>query len=435
MYEFGHRLGHALLGLIVLAEVTIAFIVIITLAYCLWLLVVAAVATRRMRRNEDGSENLASIGGSQTTRFCILVPAHNEEEVIAPTLDALRSVQYDRSAFRIVVIADNCSDATIEIASRVEGVEVWERNDTSQMGKPSALNWAMSRLRSEDAFDVIAIMDADTIMDSQFLIAMDNAYVRAGGGKFAAQGWYTVLNSTANWRTSLMTGALGLVHYVRPLARETLGLSVGLKGNGMCFGKDVLDDISWCSECLTEDIDLGLDLIEIHGVRVRFVPDAIVCALMPTSKSGSVTQRRRWELGRNAIRRRAVRMFLNAGLSGDRVAGDLAFDQLIPPVAELGTLVIMWCVLAAFVWIGGVHSRAMPMACLAAVASFVMYVLGGFRVSQAPKQAYWALLTTPFYIVWKLVTVSGLLGRGSRKIRTDRSSVSKSKVPEEISKK
>lgn len=411
-------MSHDLLILGLLTQVAIAVVVITSLAYCLWLLVVAAFASRRLAGSHA---SCIAPAPDRATQFCILIPAHNEELLIRTVLEHVAASAYDRASVRVIVVADNCTDATAEIASSIAGVEVWLRRDLTQAGKPHALNWAMARLRRDGNFDAVVIMDADTFIDPGFLAAMHGAFVDAGGVNFAAQGWYSVLNADETWRTCLMAGALGLVHYVRPLAREELGLSAGLKGNGMCFSKDLIYEISWRGESLTEDIEMGLDLIEKLGVRVRFVPGAIVRAQMPASKAASASQRRRWEHGRyEIVRRRAAPMFLRAVMRGDRRAGDMAFDLLLPPVVELGTLLVIWCALAAAVWFGGLHSRAMPTACAAAVAGFIAYVLGGFRVSKAPADAYGALVVAPVYMIWKLFTILQP-GRSSRRwVRTER---------------
>jgi cellulose synthase/poly-beta-1,6-N-acetylglucosamine synthase-like glycosyltransferase len=61
----------------------------------------------------------------------------------------------------------------------------------------------------------------------------------------------------------------------------------------MCFSADMLDRMIWREDSLTEDLDFGLDLLERYGIRVHFIPDAIVYAQMPATAKDSVSQRRR----------------------------------------------------------------------------------------------------------------------------------------------
>ncbi len=53
---------------------------------------------------------------TRTTRFLILIPAHNEEDGLQEALHSLLSVQYPRDLVKIVVIADRCADDTAKVA-------------------------------------------------------------------------------------------------------------------------------------------------------------------------------------------------------------------------------------------------------------------------------------------------------------------------------
>lgn len=98
-----------------------------------------------------------------------LVPAHNEESQIGTTLTALKS--QSRVPDRIVVVADNCSDKTVEIARSIQGVDVFETQGNRHK-KAGALNQALSTLLPElDDDDVILVQDADSQLDPGFLAA------------------------------------------------------------------------------------------------------------------------------------------------------------------------------------------------------------------------------------------------------------------------
>jgi hypothetical protein len=76
--------------------------------------------------------------------LAVLVPAHNEAEGIATTLATI--LPQLRSSDRLLVIADNCTDATAE-AARQAGATVIERHNLTQRGKGYALDFGLSRLR------------------------------------------------------------------------------------------------------------------------------------------------------------------------------------------------------------------------------------------------------------------------------------------------
>ena len=58
-------------------------------------------------------------------RFLVLVPAHNEEAVIADIIDNLEHMEYPRELYDFYILADNCTDRTVEVARRM-GANVLE---------------------------------------------------------------------------------------------------------------------------------------------------------------------------------------------------------------------------------------------------------------------------------------------------------------------
>ena len=210
-----------------------------------------------------------------------------------------------------------------------------------------------------------------------------------------------------------MTAAFDLFNHVKPLGRDNLGLSVGLKGNGMAFTRALLQESPWQGSSITEDIDYGLDLLEKRGVAVGYAPEALVVAQMPVTASQSASQRKRWERGRyKLMRERALPLLWQGVRRGDLRLLDAAFDLLVPPLAELFTLCVVFLLLA----LGGRYTNLLPAWSLfppvAALLGYVIYVLGGLKVAGAKREAYAALLRAPLYALWKFAL---LFAPGKRK--------------------
>lgn len=401
--------------------------------YLLMLLGAATVAASRRsaRRGEQTTVNeVAASDVISLSRICVVIPAHNEEMVLGAALAALREQQFPADRFRVVVIADNCVDATPEIG-RAAGATVLVRHNKTERGKGYALAWAFEKLLSnpssaapqpgsnENSFasdaDAFLIMDADTWLAPDFLARMGERFVALGRTDVAIQGRYGVLNSNEGWRATLMSGAFDLVNHVRPMGADALGLFVGLKGNGMLFGRDVLGRVQWSGHSITEDIDYSLDLA-MRGIPVRYAPECLALAQMPTTAEQATSQRARWENGRYKLLRERFFPLLGVGLrTGNRRLLDAAVGFLVPPMAELAALLIGAAVLIA---IGvGIGWLAEPMAWTGVVAvsliGFVVYVLGGLRLSGAPPAVFAALAKAPFYALWKFVLYGrNLLSRG-----------------------
>src|SRR5438552_7157487 len=112
----------------------------------------SAALARSEPANAGGlpAEPAVSAEGAVAPRFVLLIPAHNEELVLGEALTALSRLDYPRSAYRVVVIADNCSDRTAEIA-REHGAIALERFDTVDIGKGYALEWGLKQLLCAEA--------------------------------------------------------------------------------------------------------------------------------------------------------------------------------------------------------------------------------------------------------------------------------------------
>ena len=179
---------------------------------------------------------------SRTARFLFVIPAHDEEANIASTIESCRGVSYDPALYRVVVIADNCTDGTAGLA-RAAGAEVIERTDPLRRSKGHALEYFFEQrpgLAGET--DAVVVIDADTIVDPGILTAFAAALAE---GKDWVQCYYTVRNPDASWRTRMMTYAFSLFNGVWLLGQDRMGLGVGLKGNGMCFSTRGLARFPW----------------------------------------------------------------------------------------------------------------------------------------------------------------------------------------------
>src|SRR5437899_2242504 len=90
--------------------------------------------------------------------LAVIVPAHDEEQGIASTLRSIAAQLEDRD--RVVVVADNCSDRTAEIAAAA-GAEVTSRHDPARRGKGFALDHGLEFVVRTGAPEVVVIVDAD----------------------------------------------------------------------------------------------------------------------------------------------------------------------------------------------------------------------------------------------------------------------------------
>ena len=385
--------------------------------YVVFLTVTALVA--RVREGRQPSPSFVS------TRFTILVPAHNEALVIEQCLDSLNALDYPVGIRRVIVVADNCTDDTARLAASKEAT-VYERVDSNKQGKGYALEWALQRLLANDGgwTDAVVIFDADTVADPQFLRQVE-ARLRRGG--VALQGQYKLMNPFDNWRTALLYSALLLHNRLRPLARQGLGWTTLLKGNGMCFTRSVIERFGWNAYGLAEDIEYTTMLLDA-GIRVEAVPGAVLYAQAAQTRRQADSQRMRWEGGRFALARRdGLRLLRSFFRTGSATRLDWAMDLLTPPMAILVGVPLLGAGVNAGLWmlLGTPVVAYMAWAWVAVLAGTCIHVIGGLLISGADPRAYLYLLSTPLFLIWKLqIYVAMLFRRGPRGwVRTERTSI------------
>lgn len=357
----------------------------------------------------------APLRSSRRLRFDIIVPAHNEAGVIERAIANLRKLDWPSDGFRILVVADNCTDATAALA-RAAGAEVLERHDTTRRGKGYALDFAFQKSHAAGWAYAVVVIDADSEVSPNLLEAFSS---RIENGAKAVQAHYGVLNPHASWRTRLLTIAMAAFHVLRSRARERLHLSCGIRGNGWCITHLLLNQVPYQAFSLTEDIEYGIDL-GLAGYRVHYAEEAQVNADMVTDAQAAGTQRQRWESGRlQLIRSKALGLLSAATRRGDAVSLDLALDLFVLPLSyvAINVAVLIGFSALAVLWLP--EFDFWLMLGIACALSLLLYVLRGWQLSGVGLIGLADLLRAPLFVLWKLLLLLRLPKAGEW-IRTKR---------------
>lgn len=340
---------------------------------------------------------------SRTPRvvFDVIIPAHNEEANVASTVRSVLEVDYPRSAFSVIVVADNCTDATAAVA-RAAGAEVLERQNTSDRGKGHALAHGFARSLARARADAVVVIDADTFVAKNLLRAFASRFV---SGTAAVQAAYKVRNTDASWRTRLIALALALFHGLRSHARERLNVSCGLRGNGMGFATTLLRAVPYDAFSTVEDVEYGIR-IGLAGHRVEYVSETAVFGEMVSSADAARSQRQRWESGRRDLARTQGWSLIRRGLAQrSALLFDLGADLMTPPLTRLVTWtslgLMMSAASGALLANTGERPHAWQPWTLAAVF-IALYVLRGLQLSGMGARGILDLARAPAYAMWKL---------------------------------
>jgi cellulose synthase/poly-beta-1,6-N-acetylglucosamine synthase-like glycosyltransferase len=240
-----------------------------------------------------------------------LVPGHNEEKRIHATLHSL--ITQSRPPDEIIVIADNCTDATKTIALSM-GANVVQTHGNTDM-KAGALNQVLDTLLPLlDETDSILVMDADTVLSPNFIrAAMHTLFAPLKKGQKPVAGVGGIfLGLHEKWSLASQLQVNEYVRYQRRLSRRR-GRALVLTGTGTMFNIRTLREVVlarkngkfpnlgnglsvYDTAALTEDNELTLCAKRLNYRVLSPKECTVETAMMPTFKS-LYKQRRRWQRG------------------------------------------------------------------------------------------------------------------------------------------
>jgi cellulose synthase/poly-beta-1,6-N-acetylglucosamine synthase-like glycosyltransferase len=336
-------------------------------------------------------------------RLGVVIPAHNEESGIGPTIESIRKCDYPIDLLKIIVIADNCGDATAEVA-KAAGVCTLVRDCPLQRGKGQALDWFLTYEKEHyHDLDGLCFVDADVVCDKRLFRELSASL--SCPGVEVVQGFNGVANSTVNWRTALVTAAFNVFNHLRMAGNDKLFGTAMLKGLGMAFATPVLARFGWPAHSEVEDVEFSLLLLE-HDIAIHYNPAAIITSEMATTDKQANMQRQRWEGGRFRL---AARML--PGLIGKVLHGRFRYlhavaDFLVPPLSLLVCLLLSWLVFAHFL-----VPAAQPVL-LMLTAGLVCYVVSGQLQRRMDWRLWLYLAAAPLFVLWKLAVYGRIFLEG-----------------------
>ncbi len=343
-------------------------------------------------------------------KLAVIIPAHNEEQGIKDTLESIFTCLEPPDKFDVVVVADNCTDKTARIA-REYGVTVLDRCDEHNKGKGYALNYAFNYLLEADNHDGYIVIDADTFTDQNIFIEFRTLF--AAGG-CAGQAIYRVKNPEASFRTRLMNISFLAFSMLRLLGRSNAGLSVGILGNGFGLSRTTISEIPYEAFSIVEDLEYHLRLIR-SGKTVSLLRNTAVWSDMPVGSEEAKSQRERWDGGRFGVYSDLIPLLL----------GDILFRSrrdMVEPLFELLLLPLAFHVLLILPLFLSGNSFIVAYAVFA-ILVLAFHVISAMIIGKATFSDYQALASVPFYILWKLSNLKGILkmaGKGAVWKRTGR---------------
>lgn len=238
------------------------------------------------------------IYSSKMKTISVLIPMHNEEQVLSFVLEALLECDYDRDRLEIIPINDNSTDRTKELLDeyhrKYEFIRPLHR-DCPDRGKPAGLNDAMKLAKGE----IIIVFDADyrpaKDMLKQLAIAFEDPEVGAVMGRVIPY------NTNKNLLTRLINLERSGGYQVDQQARYNLRTIPQYGGTVGGFRKDVMMEMGGFNPLvLAEDTELTYRFFT-NGWKVIYANSAECYEEAPETWPVRGRQIRRWARGHNQV--------------------------------------------------------------------------------------------------------------------------------------
>jgi 1,2-diacylglycerol 3-beta-glucosyltransferase len=272
------------------------------MAFAVWPRASLALGPRRepgMPAGPDaGSAGMSPPDGTFRPFVSIIVPARNEEDVIADTVRCLCALDYRDAAgtpaFEVIVVDHRSTDRTgqvLDALRRELAFAVCRPSVEDGVGKAVALNVGLAAARGE----AICVFDADARVAPDFLARLIPHLARPGVAGVQAR------KLVYDGRGSLLMRAQEDDYFVfqtlTQRSRHRIGGAVILTGNGLVTRRDALEAVGgWNEDALTEDIDLSVRYA-LRGWTVHYCEDVVVWEEAVATWRALVHQRTRWSEG------------------------------------------------------------------------------------------------------------------------------------------
>lgn len=245
---------------------------------CLYVLVFS-LAGHFYKKRRTASDNAQS-------KIAVLIPSYKEDSVIIKVAKSALKQNYESENFDVVVIADSLKTETIHNLKLlpITLIEV----SFEQSTKAKALNKAMLELHKY--YDFAVVLDADNIMEPDFLLKMNDAFQN---GYQVVQGHRKAKNQNTSFAI-LDAASEEINNHIFRKGHTTLGFSSGLIGSGMGFEYKLFKSIM-----KTVDAVGGFDKeLEFRFAKnrtaIEYLDDAIVLDEKIQKATDFSNQRRRW---------------------------------------------------------------------------------------------------------------------------------------------
>ncbi len=269
--------------------------------------VLAVVGGRTLRRSQrvtrgpdaadtDAAQRRMPGDVADWPRVTVQIPLFNEQLVAERIIGATCELDYPADRLHVQVLDDSTDETSAIVARcvaewRARGMHIDHVQRPHREGyKAGALAHGLAHSRAE----FVAILDADFVPDSDFLVRLLPLFEEGIG---LVQARWGHLNEHESLLTRVQAFGLDAHFNVEQRMRQALGCFINFNGTAGIWRRAAIDEAGgWESDTLTEDLDLSYRA-QLCGWRLLYDAQTAVPAELPVSVNAFRTQQHRWTKG------------------------------------------------------------------------------------------------------------------------------------------
>ena len=232
-------------------------------------------------------------------KVTIVVPAHNEDVVIAQTAKAILDMNYPHDRVELLLFADNCSDNTYAECLSVQAMPEYAGRNltiidrTGTGGKAGVLNDALEMATGE----YICVYDADAMPEKNALYFLVKEVIKDPERHVASFGRNKTRNANQNFLTRCINQEIVVTQRVHHVGMWHLFKIGRIPGTNFIIQTDFVKSIGgWKNGALTEDTDISFKIMQ-SGKLIALAYNSEAFQQEPETLKSYYMQRKRWAKG------------------------------------------------------------------------------------------------------------------------------------------
>ena len=232
-------------------------------------------------------------------KVTIVVPAHNEDVVIAQTARAILDMNYPHDKVELLLFADNCEDTTYQEMLKVKAMSEYATRDITITdrkgtgGKAGVLNDALKIAKG----DYICVYDADAMPEKNALYFLVKKVLEDPERHVASFGRNKTRNANQNFLTRCINQEIVVTQRIQHVGMWHMFKIGRIPGTNFIINTEFVKSIGgWRNGALTEDTDISFKIMQ-SGKLIALAYNSEAFQQEPETVKSYYMQRKRWAKG------------------------------------------------------------------------------------------------------------------------------------------